>query len=274
MFGSPDQEPWSYGTEHESLNRRAIELRYQLLPHIYNVMREAAESGLPAMRSLMLEYPDDERTYGIGDQFLFGSDLLVAPVLREGATERGVYIPAGDWYDYWSGAHYTGPKVLIVPVTLSSIPIFVRGGAFVFKQPVVQHTGETPGSLEVTLFPSPSSERWLYEDAGNGFDYQRGVSARRRFAAHREMSGLVIEIGSPDGSYRPQPRSMVLTVRSQADAAGVSVGGVSLPRVADLEKVDRGWTAKDGSLLIKLPDRFERVEIRIDNATPGVSRGT
>src|SRR5712692_4030947 len=125
MFGSPDQEPWSYGTEHEALNRRAIELRYQLLPYIYSVMREASESGIPAMRPLMLEYPDDERTYGIDDQFLFGSDLLIAPVLREGAAARGVYLPAGDWYDYWSGEHFTGPKVLIVPVTLSSIPIFV-----------------------------------------------------------------------------------------------------------------------------------------------------
>jgi hypothetical protein len=105
----------------------------------------------------------------------------------------------------------------------------------------------------------------LYEDDGNGFDYQRGVFARRRFASRRDPSALVIEVGSPDGSYRPQPRTMLLTVRSQADAANVSVAGVSLSRVADLEKVERGWSVKDGSLMIKLPDRFERVEIRIEN---------
>jgi alpha-glucosidase len=269
MFDSPDQEPWSYGTAHEALNRRAIELRYQLLPYIYSVMREAAESGIPAMRPLMLEYPDDEQTYGINDQFLFGSDLLIAPVLREGATQREVYLPAGDWYDYWSGEHFTGGKKIIVPVTLASIPIFVRAGAFVFGQPVVQHTGEMPGSLSIDVFPSSTSERWLYQDAGNGFEYQRGVFARRRFSSRREPSGLVIEIGSPDGSYRLQPRPMLLTVRSQADAARVSVGGVSLLRAADLEKAERGWTAKDGSLTIKLPDRFERVEIRIeDQARP------
>jgi alpha-glucosidase len=273
MFGSPDQEPWSYGSEHEALNRRAIELRYQLLPTIYSAMREAAETGIPAMRPLMLEFPDDEATYGIDDQFLFGSDLLIAPVLREAATGRSVYLPVGDWYDYWSGERYAGGKSIDVPVTLASIPIFVRGGAFVFQQPVVQHTGEMPGQpLEVTLYPMPSSERWLYEDDGNGFDYRRGVFARRRFAARREPSGLVIEIGSPDGSYRPQPRAMVLTVRSQADAQRVSVrtGGaaaVSLTRMnaVELEKAERGWTATDGSLTLKLPDRFERVEIRIDD---------
>ena len=268
MFGSPDQEPWSYGPEHEAVNRRAIELRYQLLPYIYSVMREAADSGIPAMRPLMLEFPDDERTYGIDDEFLFGSDLLVAPVLRAEVSQRGVYLPSGDWYDYWTGQQFAGGKSIDVPVTLSSIPIFVRGGAFVFAQPVVQHTGEMPGQpLNVTLFPSGASERWLYEDGGNGFDYRRGAFARRRFAMHRETSGMVIEIGSPDGSYRPQARAMLLSVRSQSDPARVSVGGVSLTRVADLEKADRGWTTKDGSLLIKLPDRFERLEIRIEDVS-------
>ncbi len=86
-FGTADQEPWSYGTQWETYNRRAIELRYELLPHIYNVMHETSTSGLPAMRPLMLDYPDDPATYGMDDEYLFGSDLLLAPVLREGATD-------------------------------------------------------------------------------------------------------------------------------------------------------------------------------------------
>jgi alpha-glucosidase len=264
-FGTPDQEPWSYGTEHEAINRRAIELRYELLPTIYSVMHETSETGIPAMRPLMLEYPDDGRTYGMDDQFFFGSDLLIAPVLREGTTQRSVYLPAGDWFDYWTGQQYAGGKSIDVPVTLSSIPIFVRGGAFIFAQPVVQHTGEMPGQmLKVAVFPIASSERWLYEDSGNGFDYRRGVFARRRFAARKDATGLTIEIGSPEGTYRPPSRAIVLSVRSNAQR--VSVGGVSLMRADDLDKVERGWTIKDGSVFVKIPDRFERMEIRI--ATP------
>jgi alpha-glucosidase len=262
-FGTPDQEPWSYGVDHEMLNRRAIELRYQLLPHLYSVIRESSESGLPAMRPLMLEYPADPQTYGMDDQFLFGSDLLIAPVLRAGLMQRGVYLPAGEWYDFWSGEHHRGGRWITVPVTLSSIPIFVRGGAFIFGQPVVQHTGEMPGQpLEVTLFPSGASERWLYEDDGSSFNYQRGVFARRRFAARQDASGLTIEIGSPVGSYRPQSRAMVLTVRSPATR--VSVGGAALAPVDDVDKAERGWSTKEGSLIIKLPDRFERTEIRVE----------
>ncbi len=244
MFGSPDQEPWSYGTKHEALNRRAIELRYELLPYIYSIMHDAAESGLPAMRPLMLEYPKDERTYGIDDQFLFGSDLLVAPVLLEAAAQRSVYLPAGDWYDYWSGAHFTGGKSIDVPVTLASIPIFVRGGAFIFTQPVVQSTNEMAGQpLNVLVFPSGASERMLYEDAGNGF----GASARRRFS----ISGNTIDIGAPEGSYRPQARTMLINIYTTATK--VSVNGAPAE-----------WSAKDGLVTVKIPDRFERTVIRIE----------
>ncbi len=260
MFGSPDQEPWSYGPELEAINRRAIELRYQLLPYIYSSMRDAAESGVPAMRPLMLEYPDDARTYAIDDEFLFGSDLLVAPVLREAATQRGVYLPSGDWYDYWSGQRYPGGKWITVPVTLSSIPIFVRAGAFLFTQPVVQHTGEVASSLNVQVFPG-GGERWLYEDAGNGFEYRRGVYARRKFSARSDASGVVIDIGAPDGTYRPAPRSMIITVPGSASA--VSVGVVVLAAADDLSKVDRGWIAKDGFVTTKIPDRFEVTTIGV-----------
>lgn len=209
-FGTPDQEPWSYGVEQEEIHRRAIELRYRLLPYIYNVMRESTESGVPAMRPLMLEFPDDGTTYGMDDQFLFGADLLVAPVLRAGLTSRGVYLPRGDWYDFWTGQRFAGGKWINVPVTLSTLPLFVRAGALLFAQPVVQHTGEMPGQpLEVHVFPGGTSERWLYEDAGNGF----GASVRRKFTAREEAGAMVIEVGAPEGAYRPQPRTLRFIVR-------------------------------------------------------------
>ena len=124
--------------------------------------------------------------------------------------------------------------------------------------------GTAPVPGDDLLFPSGASERWLYEDDGNGFDYQRGGFVRRRFAARADGSTTVVEIGAPEGTYRPQARSMLLTVRTQADAARVTIGGVSLDRTPDLDKAERGWTTKDGSLTIKLPDRFERMEIRIE----------
>ncbi len=121
-IGTPDQEPWSYGTTHEAFNRAAIELRYQLLPHIYNVMAESTLTGLPAMRPLMLEYPDDPQTWGVDDAFMFGGDLLIAPVLHEAIRTREVYLPKGEWYDFWTGTHVTGGAVVQTPVTLERMP--------------------------------------------------------------------------------------------------------------------------------------------------------
>ncbi|HYC93371.1 MAG TPA: glycoside hydrolase family 31 protein [Thermoanaerobaculia bacterium] len=255
-FGTPDQEPWSYGVEYEAINRRAIELRYRLLPYIYSAMREAAESGVPAMRPMFVEFPDEGATWGMDDQFLFGPDLLIAPVLRAGVTERGVYLPKGEWYDFWTGRRYTGGRGITVPVTMQAIPIFVRGGAFVFGQPVVQHTGEMAGQpLEVTLYPSGTSERTFYEDAGDGFAYERGGFARRRFRARKEGAATIVEIGAPEGSYRPRPRALQLAVRG-VEASRVSMGGTALPR--------SDWTVRDGTVVVTLRDAFERVEIRIE----------
>jgi alpha-glucosidase len=263
-FGTPDQEPWSYGIEHEALNRRAIELRYQLLPHIYSTMRESAETGIPAMRPMMLEFPGEAATYGMDDQFMFGSDILVAPVLRAGVTARGVYLPGGDWYDYWTGERHFGGRGIGVPVTLGSIPIFVRAGAFVFGQPVVQHTGEMPGQpLIVTLFPSGASERWLYEDAGNGFEYRRGASSRRRFSSQADQSGVTVTIGAPEGSYRAPSRSMIISVHT-SEPSSVRVAGAALSRVENLDATERGWTVKNGAVMVKFPDRFAATEIRLE----------
>jgi alpha-glucosidase len=234
-------------------------------------MHEASESGVPAMRPLMLEYPADEGSLGADDEFLFGADLLAAPVLEEGASSRGVYLPAGEWYDYWSGAHTSGGKGIDVPVTMASIPLFVRGGAFLFTQPVVQYTGEMPGQpLEVMLFPAPSSERTQYEDDGNSFDYQRGVFLRRKFAQHRDGSTITVDVSAAEGTYRPKARAVVLIARGEADAGRVTIQSgsgvaVALPRLsaAELDHAERGWSASEGSLRVKFPDTFEATHVRI-----------
>jgi alpha-glucosidase len=128
-------------------------------------MHDASETGVPPLRPLMLEYPADPKVLGIQDQFLFGADLLVAPVLREEMPMREVYLPAGDWFDFWTGQRLAGGGSIRVPVTLESIPIFVRGGAFLFRQPVVQHTGQMAGQplIDVTRprLPRPGSTRTM-----------------------------------------------------------------------------------------------------------------
>ncbi len=260
--GSPDQEPWSYGTRHEAINRRAIELRYELLPHIYNAMHEASGTGVPALRPLMLEYPEDPRTLQIQDQFLFGADLLVAPVLHQEAAQRSVYLPQGDWYDFWTGRRLSGDTTHRVAVSLESLPIFVRAGAFVFRQPVVQHTGEMPGQpLIVDVYPAASSEARLYEDDGESRDYLKGVSLTRRFVQKRAGGAVSIAVGAAEGAWRPSARELRLRVAWPGPAAPRRVRLGSLP----LPAPPGGWApGPDGFVTVQLSDRFDAFELTIE----------
>jgi alpha-glucosidase len=277
-FGTDDAEPWAYGVAHEILNRQAIELRYRLLPHVYNVMRQAHETGIPAMRPAFLEFPADPGTYDQDDQFMFGADLLVAPVVRPEERARSLYLPKGaDWYDFWTGRQYPSGQGTTVPVTMASIPIFVRAGAFIFQQPVVQHTGEMNGlPLQVTVFPAPRSEATLYEDDGQTMQYARGQFSKRRFTQTRTADAqgrdqsATIAVATPEGPYRPPARSLMLSVRWVGEPRTVNVTGASgatLARLSpeDFERQASGWTFADhGFVRVKFPDSFNAISVVIE----------
>jgi alpha-glucosidase len=266
-LGTPEREPWSFGTQYEAINRRAIELRYELLPYVYNVMEEASRTGVPALRPLLLEYPEDSRTYDLDDEFLLGRDILAAPVLREGVTERELLLPKGDWFDFWTGSPVAGGARIKVPVTLGTIPIFVRGGAFLFRQPVVQHTGQMSGlPLLVGVYPAARSEASLYEDDGLSLQYRQGAFARRRFVQTRADGRVVIEVGAPEGAYRPAPRALFLSVVSDQEPKRVLLGTEPLPRLSpgDLAVQPRGFSVAEGAVTVKLPDPFEAVRVTLE----------
>jgi alpha-glucosidase len=266
--GTPDQEPWSYGPRYEAINTRAIELRYELLPHVYNEMQQASVTGVPAMRPLMLEFPADPVTAGIDDQFLFGPSLLVAPVVTEAASTREVYLPAGSWFDYWSGRRFEGGRVHKMPVTIESLPLFVREGAFLFRQPVVQNTGEMPGQpLRVTAYPAARSQATFYEDEGEGFAYRDGAFARRAFSQAREDAATRIEVSAVEGSWRARPRALVIEVVGDPAPRRVLLDGRPLRRVKEkaLAGAGEAWTvAADGSVRVTLPDRAQAVAVTLE----------
>ena len=126
--GAPN-ELWSFGAEAYEILRRWLGLREHLRPYVMDAMRTAHTDGLPPMRPLFLDFPADAACWDIQDQFLFGPDILVAPVITEGAWEREVYLPAGaDWRDAWTGASLSGGQWLTAPAPLEIIPVYARKG--------------------------------------------------------------------------------------------------------------------------------------------------
>ena len=185
----------------EPVVKKYAELRYQLLPYTYTLAWESRHSGLPLMRAMWLHYPDDVRAEGIGSQFLWGRDLLVAPVFMKGATSREVYLPKGDWYDWWTNEQAAGGKYVTRPVDLLTMPIYVRAGAIIPFDPVRQHTGEKvsePTSLRI--YGGADGEFTLYEDDGISQDYLRGRGTWTRIAWNDRTKRLTIEPARPAGA--------------------------------------------------------------------------
>lgn len=139
----PDREPWMHGEPYLTINRKSIELRYQLIPHLEALFEEHRMTGAPVMRPLWFEYPTDAKTYLIEDEYLLGDSILVAPVVKEIAVKRRVYFPRGAaWFDWWTGVRYEGGTEVEVDAPLTKLPLFVREGARIKTHPLVQHTGE------------------------------------------------------------------------------------------------------------------------------------
>ena len=178
----------------EPICRQYMELRYRLLPYNYTLMRQSVDSGLPAMRPLWLHYPKDPEATKLGDEFLWGRDLLIAPVVEKGATHRHVYLPAGTWFDWWTGEKAAGGRWLERPVDLITMPIYVRAGAILPLDPLRQYTGEKVSEpTELRIFPGADGAYTLYDDDGNSMDYVKNDGARIRFIWSDGTRTLTIE---------------------------------------------------------------------------------
>lgn len=165
------QEPWVFGEATTEIVKKYIKLRYTWLPYIYSLFHESSQTGLPIVRPLVLEYPEDENTFNCSDQFLLGSNVMVAPILRPGVTHRSVYIPEGTWYDYWTKEVYEGGKHLLIEAALDVLPIFIKEGTILPIGSDIQNTTEHQ-KIEVEIYAGKKGEFNLYEDDGSSMGYK------------------------------------------------------------------------------------------------------
>ncbi len=158
--GTTPREPWEYGEQALAIFKQYADLRYRLLPYLYIAAAKATQDGTPALRPLAMDYPDDPLTVACEDEYLLGESLLIAPVYRPGSRERRIYLPAGNWLDYWTGEAYAGNTGFAYPADLERIPVFVKTGAVIPQGPVlspildktpVVNSLEICGATEATL---------------------------------------------------------------------------------------------------------------------------
>jgi len=168
-----------HNAEVEPVCQKYLNLRYQLMSYTYTITREAHDTGVPLMRALWLHYPDDPEAVKLGEEYLWGRDLLVAPVVEKGAKSRRVYLPEGNWHDWWTGEIVSGKQWIARPVDLATMPIYVRAGSIIPLDPVRQYTAQPvtePTTLQI--YPGASGEFTLYDDDGQSLGYRNGSDAK------------------------------------------------------------------------------------------------
>jgi alpha-glucosidase/alpha-D-xyloside xylohydrolase len=179
------------------------------MPYTYTLAWQARTDGLPLMRAMWLHYPNDTRARGLGDQYLWGRDLLIAPVYEQGATSRDVYLPAGEWYDWWTNQRTAGGRTVARAVDLATMPIYVRAGAIIPFDPVRQYTSQqVDGPTTLRVYPGADGAFTLYEDDGISQRYLSGEGSWTRITWNDTGRSLTIEPAPPAGTTNvATPRS-------------------------------------------------------------------
>ena len=197
LYGPQGGTPWSAAGK---ANMLAIDqLRYRLMPYIYSLAWKVTSEGYTIMRPLVFDFQNDSMVYGIKDQYMFGPALLVNPVTAMGATSRSVYLPAGTWYDFWTGATSMGGAMSTASAPLSQIPLYVRAGSIVPMGPMIQYATESVDPLEIRVYKGQNGTFTLYEDAGDTYDYENGQYATINFSWDDTAKQLTI--GARSGTF-------------------------------------------------------------------------
>jgi alpha-glucosidase len=272
-------EPWMFGETAEKNCRAAIELKYQLFPYLYTYARQAHDTGLPIIRGLFMEYPNDEQIAGINDQFMFGEELLVAPVVKKGAQTKQVYLPDGEWIDFNDKqAIYQGGQTITYRSPLNIIPIFVKRGSIIPQMPIMQYIHEKKDyPLLVHIFPHYEEEtasfEW-YEDEGENLDYLNNICSRTTCSCTTLPAGYITTITATDNGFIPSgKRNVVLKYHIESSPRKVKVNGEKADKVAmktiskkmetDFHGVQWAWDESTKECWIKIPDRRTGMEILI-----------
>lgn len=249
------RQPWVFGKQAEQVAADAIKLRYKLIPYIYSYERRAYETGIGLVKPLIFDYPEDANVANYVDAWMFGDYMLAAPVVDEGQTLKDIYLPKGEWIDYFKGTVYSGGQTIKYTVddkTLKDIPLFIKKGAIIPSQQVMNYIGEKPvKNIDIDVFPDVvKTDFRYYDDDGETYNYENGdYFAQNMTAQDMGNDGIAFTIGDKEGSYTPPLEYYTVKIHKKA-AGNVTSGGKPLTLRTGVDALENsegeGWaTGKD-----------------------------
>ncbi|MBS0569055.1 MAG: glycoside hydrolase family 31 protein [Proteobacteria bacterium] len=244
------RQPWVYGPVAEAAANAAIRLRYSLIPYIYAYQRAERTQGVGLVRPLAFDWPRDANVRDDVDAWMFGQWLLVAPVVEQGQATKSIYLPAGTWVDWFTGKAWIGGQTIAYPVdakTWRDIPLFIRAGAIIPTQPVMDFVGQHPATrVTVQVFPSEQTTQFeYYDDDGATYAYENGVFFLQAMAVRKRAHGVDFTLAAPQGSYAPAVRDYLLAIHGDS-ARDVRVNGKPIAPAASFDALAQsggpGWS--------------------------------
>lgn len=233
--GIHDTEPWTYDDTTLAICRKFIQLRYRLLPYIYTMAYENYKTGMPLARPLFFDYPNDNNLINESSSYMWGDNFLVSPVVQSGQDTKSIYLPAGNWVDYWSDKIYQGGQSYSISAPIDKLPLFVKEGSIIPMQPLMDYSDEYPlDTLYLEVYPSIQTQSVfdLYEDDGKTLAYQSGSFSRTQFSESMLTStsnyDMSFSISPSIGNYsgKPQHRTYVVELHLISNPpSGVEING-------------------------------------------------
>jgi alpha-D-xyloside xylohydrolase len=221
---NPDEnELWSYGPEAQKILVDYDNLRYRLLPYIYSEAWQVTSKHGTMMRPLVMDWRNDVDAQNTGDEYLFGSAILVSPVTTQGATTRTVYLPKATWYDFWTGAKMEGGKRVEAEAPLAKLPLYVRAGSIVPMGPTMEWSTEKAADpIEIRIYPGADGDFTLYEDENDNYDYAKGQHATIQL--HWDDAARTLTLGAREGTFPGMVEKHTFNVIVVGAGKGVGIG--------------------------------------------------
>lgn len=228
----PDWPPETelHDAQVEVICRKYLDLRYRMLPYVYSTAEQAHRTGLPMMRAFWMAYPGDEQALLRDDQYMWGDAFLVAPVLEKGARQRKVYLPAGEWWDFWTGERMSGGREVTRSVDLATIPLYVKTGSVIPMGQLKQWTEETVDEpLTLRVYPGADGEFAVYEDDGESFRYKEGEFTRLLCEWNDAERKLTVRSDAKGRSAAGRRVRVEMVGRKEAVMATLQAGATVVP---------------------------------------------
>ncbi|MUK89005.1 DUF4968 domain-containing protein [Ornithinibacillus sp. L9] len=222
------QEPWQFGEKHEEIMKKYIKMRYEWMPQLYSLFYEASQKGLPVMRPLLMEYPEDAKTYNLNDQFMIGDNVVLAPILQPSITDRVVYLPKGDWVEFSTGVNYEGEKTHLIHAELDELPIFVRKGSAIMQGEWISNKDKTPKQVSMNVYAGISGESYrftYYDDDGETFAYENGQFLELDIEVVSTKNAVEITVVDQQGAFKPAYQEIKLHVIGLNEDQDVIING-------------------------------------------------